>query len=141
MHQAIPLCGSDTMTLPLLSSQLTKARAHLPSESQKLCKVWLRKTSLKHKTFEIAAFALVRLYIVKCKDKFPLFREHNSNRNRRRGAPSPGDGNGGDRTGRDKQQTPQAFPLETCTCRLATGVNLSQQPKLRKPSNIHKNEC
>ena len=60
--------------------------------------MWLRKTSE-----EVAAIALVHLYMVKCKDRFPLFGESNSRhateRRREMQAPSPVDSNGGGRTG------------------------------------------
>lgn len=53
-------------------------------------------------------------------------------RRREMQAPPPGGGNGGGRMGMgmDRTQTPQAFPLETCTHGLATGVNLNQQLEL-----------
>lgn len=118
---------------------------HVCLRNHRSCVTCALGKHLKHETFEEAAgIALVHLYMVKCKNKFPLFRESNSRHateRREMKAPSPGNGNGGHRTGQGGTGHKLLRPF---LCKPAP-AGLSYQGDLkstigtrRKPSNIHK---
>lgn len=126
MHQAVSLPWFRCYTTSTCDRPADQSKSPFAFRITEIVNTWLRKTSLKHNTIEIAAFALESLYtLLSAKTSSPCLdrattdiQQKASGRHRDLHQVITEEARE-DRM--DRTQTPQVFHLETCTQSLATG--------------------